>query len=309
MTNQAILIKTYGGPDAAIVSKIEMPQVATGHVIVRVRAAGINGLDWKVREGYLRDAFPLQLPVVLGLELAGEIAAVGTGSRFAVGDRVTGLVGGLGAFADYVALPETLLVPTPTSLSDIVAASLPVAGLTAWQMLRAAGDLIPGKHVLIHGASGGVGGLAVQMAKAAGLRVSATASASSGAHVARLGADLVIDRHAERFEELVGGVDLVLDLVGGDVVDRSWALLPEGGALVSSVRPDVAAGAPMNKRGLWFMMQPDGAALANVLQAVADGRLSATIAETVGLTDLPAAIERNRTGHAPGKAVADFTLA
>jgi NADPH:quinone reductase-like Zn-dependent oxidoreductase len=309
MTNQAILIKTYGGPDAAIVSKIDMPQVATGHVIVRVRAAGINGLDWKVREGYLRDAFPLQLPVVLGLELAGEIAAVGTGSRFAVGDRVTGLVGGLGAFADYVALPETLLVPTPTSLSDIVAASLPVAGLTAWQMLRAAGDLIPGKHVLIHGASGGVGGLAVQMAKAAGLRVSATASASSGAHVARLGADLVIDRHAERFEELVGGVDLVLDLVGGDVVDRSWALLPEGGALVSSVRPDVAAGAPMNKRGLWFMMQPDGAALANVLQAVADGRLSATIAETVGLTDLPAAIERNRTGHAPGKAVADFTLA
>jgi NADPH:quinone reductase-like Zn-dependent oxidoreductase len=309
MTNQAILIKTYGGPDAAIVSKIDMPQVATGHVIVRVRAAGINGLDWKVREGYLRDAFPLQLPVVLGLELAGEIAAVGTGSRFALGDRVTGLVGGLGAFADYVALPETLLVPTPTSLSDIVAASLPVAGLTAWQMLRAAGDLIPGKHVLIHGASGGVGGLAVQMAKAAGLRVSATASASSGAHVARLGADLVIDRHAERFEELVGGVDLVLDLVGGDVVDRSWALLPEGGALVSSVRPDVAAGAPMNKRGLWFMMQPDGAALANVLQAVADGRLSATIAETVGLTDLPAAIERNRTGHAPGKAVADFTLA
>jgi NADPH:quinone reductase-like Zn-dependent oxidoreductase len=309
MTNQAILIKTYGGPDAAIVSKIDMPQVATGHVIVRVRAAGINGLDWKVREGYLRDAFPLQLPVVLGLELAGEIAAVGTGSRFAVGDRVTGLVGGLGAFADYVALPETLLVPTPTSLSDIVAASLPVAGLTAWQMLRAAGDLIPGKHVLIHGASGGVGGLAVQMAKAAGLRVSATASASSGAHVARLGADLVIDRHAERFEELVGGVDLVLDLVGGDVVDRSWALLPDGGALVSSVRPDVAAGAPMNKRGLWFMMQPDGAALANVLQAVADGRLSATIAETVGLADLPAAIERNRTGHAPGKAVADFTLA
>jgi NADPH:quinone reductase-like Zn-dependent oxidoreductase len=309
MTNQAILIKTYGGPDAAIVSKIDMPQVATGHVIVRVRAAGINGLDWKVREGYLRDAFPLQLPVVLGLELAGEIAAVGTGSRFAVGDRVTGLVGGLGAFADYVALPATLLVPTPTSLSDIVAASLPVAGLTAWQMLRAAGDLIPGKHVLIHGASGGVGGLAVQMAKAAGLRVSATASASSGAHVARLGADLVIDRHAERFEELVGGVDLVLDLVGGDVVDRSWALLPDGGALVSSVRPDVAAGAPMNKRGLWFMMQPDGAALANVLQAVADGRLSATIAETVGLADLPAAIERNRTGHAPGKAVADFTLA
>jgi len=173
-------------------------------------------------------------------------------------------------------------------------------------MLHAAGAPQPGQTVLVHGAAGGVGTILVQLAKQLGLRVVATASPGSRAHLLALGADLVIDRLAERFEERVENADLVIDLAGSDAPDRSWGVLRAGGTLVSAVRPDIAAPRADGRQGIWFQMQPDGAVLARLAEAVARRALSVTISETVSLADLPQALERNRTGHAPGKAVVAF---
>lgn len=306
--NQAHRIHAYGGPEVMHRDEVPVPDLAPGQVLVEVKAAGINGLDAKVRAGDVRDAFPLPLPATLGIELAGIVSRVGEGvTAFKPGDRVMGPMAGLGAYANFVAIDAAKLALTPAGLDDVAAAALPVAVLTAWQALRAAGALRAGRKVLIHGAAGGVGGFAVQFAKAAGVQVWATASAASHDHVLSLGADVVIDRHAERFESRAEGIDLVLDLVGGDALDRSWAVLAPGGAIVSTAAPDIGARAPAGREGLWFMMKPDPVQLRAAAEAVVAGTLRSTIAEVVGFGDIPAAIERNRTGHAPGKLVADFT--
>lgn len=309
MSNQAIILTQFGGADATKTATLRVPQAAPGLVVVRVRAAGINGLDWKIREGYLRDAMPTSFPTVLGLELAGEVHSVAPGSRFAVGDRVFGLAApGNGAYAEYVAVPETLLALVPSAVASQVAAALPVAGLTAWQMLHAAGTPKAGDTVLVHGAAGGVGTLLVQMARQLGLNVIATASSTSRQHLLDLGVTTVIDRVSEAFEDRVSGVDLVIDLAGADAPDRSWPVLREGGAVVSAARFDIAAPRTDGRRGIAFMMEPDSECLAAVVNAVANGQLKVTIDETVPLAGIPAAIERNRTGHGPGKTIADFNL-
>lgn len=309
MSNQAIILTQFGGADATELSTTQIPKVAPGLVVVRVRAAGINGLDWKIREGYLRDVMPTVFPTVLGLELAGEVHANAPGSRFAAGERVFGLAApGNGAYAEFVAVPEVLLAPIPAGVSNQVAAALPVAGLTAWQMLHAAGAPKADGTVLVHGASGGVGTLLVQMAKQLGLKVIATASPSSRQYLLDLGVTTVIDRVSEKFENKVANVDLVIDLAGADAPDRSWPLLREGGAMVSSTRFDIAAPRTDGRRGIAFMMQPDSERLTAIAGAVAEGQLRITLDETLPLSAIPAAIERNRTGHGPGKTVADFTL-
>ncbi|MCX5480147.1 NADP-dependent oxidoreductase [Kaistia geumhonensis] len=310
MSNRSIVLTRFGGTEALEFAPAPIPTPAPGVAVVRVRAAGINGIDWKIREGFLKDTKPVAFPQLVGMELAGEIVAVAGESRFSIGDRVFGLAApGSGAYADFVAVPEDRLASTPAGLSDIVAAALPVAGLTAWQMLHAAGVPRSGQTVLVHGASGGVGTLLVQMAKSLGLTVVATGSTASLPHLRALGVDRLIDRTAERFESVVGSVDLVIDLAGGDAPDRSWELLRDGGAVVSAVRPDIAAPRGDGRRGLWFMMQPDSDRLAAIGAAAASGALKVTISETVPLEDIPSAVERNRTGHGPGKAVADLTLA
>ncbi|MDB5362274.1 MAG: alcohol dehydrogenase [Rhodospirillales bacterium] len=307
-TNQALRIHAYGGPEVTQLDDMPVPTPAAGQVLVRVKAAGVNGLDWKVRDGLVRDAFPLPLPAALGIELAGVVTATGAGAaRFKVGDRVMGPLAGLGAYADFVVIDEAKLCLTPASLSDVEAAALPVATLTAWQVLRAAGEPRPGQKILIHGAAGGVGSFAVQFAKAAGAIVFATASGASRNHVLGLGADEVIDRHAERFEERVGGIDLVIDLVGGETLDRSWGVLANDGAIVSTAAPDITQRAPAGRRGLWFMMKPDAARLGRIAEAVAAGSLKSTVAETIGRAGLADAIEHNKQGHAPGKIVLDLT--
>jgi NADPH:quinone reductase-like Zn-dependent oxidoreductase len=307
MTNQALTLPAYGGPEVLTWAEIPLPTLRAGQVLVQVTAAGVNGLDWKVRDGLVRDAFPLTLPAVLGIELAGIVAQVAPGnSRLKVGDRVMGPLAGLGAYATFVAVDELKLAAIPEPLRDIDAAALPVAALTAWQSLRAAGELQPGQRVLIHGAAGGVGGFAVQFAKAAGATVLTTASAMSREHLIRLGADEVIDRHAQRFEDHAVEVDLVLDLVGGEMLDRSWPLLMPDGALVSTAAPDVVARTPRGRRGLWFAMQPDAAQLRVIADAVAAGSIRSTIAEITDVAGLGAAIERNKRGHSPGKIVVDF---
>ena len=305
-TQRAVLIRAYGG--AAEVAEIAKPSAGQGQVLVRVRAAGVNGIDWKVRDGLVQQAFPLQLPAVLGIELAGVAEAVGPGaSRFHVGDRVMGPLGGLGAYADFVAVDEANLVRTPQGLDDVHAAAIPVAAVAAWQSLHHAGPVAAGQRILIHGAAGGLGGYAVQYAKRAGAEVFATASAAHLDHVRSLGADHVIDYGAQRFESVVQDIDLVLDYVGGEVLDRSWQVLKKEGAIVGTSSPDILARTPPGRRGLWFMNRPDTALLERLAAEIAQGTLVSKLGEAVGFADIPAAIERNRTDSRIGKVVADFS--
>jgi NADPH:quinone reductase-like Zn-dependent oxidoreductase len=277
-------------------------------VLVRVHAAGLNALDWKLREGHVRDAFPLALPAVLGLELAGVVEAVGPGAtRFQPGDRVMGALGGLGAYAELVAVDEAKLAPTPAALSDTTAAALPVAAQAAWQSLQMPGAVWPGQRVLVHGAAGGLGAFAVQFAKQHGAFVAATAAGRDADFVRSLGADVVIDHHTQRFETQLSDIDLVLDYVGGETLDRSWQVLSSTGVIVGTASPDILTRTPAGRRGLWFVMTPDAALLARIATQVAQGELQARVGGVVPFTDLPAAIERHRTGASHGKTVVDFT--
>lgn len=305
---RAVLIRAYGGAGAVEVAKIERPEPEQGQVLVRVRAAGVNGIDWKVREGHVRNAFPLPLPIVLGAEMAGVVEAVGPGvSRFRMGDRVMGAIGGLGAYAEFVSVSESSLCLTPENLDDVHAAAVPVAAVAAWKSLNHAGPIHPGQRILIHGAAGGLGAYAVQYAKRAAAEVFATAGTADLDYVRSLGADHVIDYQAQRFEDVVRDIDLVLDYVGGEVLDRSWQVLAENGVIVGTSSPDILARTPANRRGLWFMNTPDPELLASLAKEIANGTLRSRIGEVVGFADIPTAIERNRTVSGTGKVVADFS--
>ncbi|MBA1276045.1 NADP-dependent oxidoreductase [Stutzerimonas azotifigens] len=305
---RAVLIRTYGGANAVEVTEVAKPEAAQGQVLVRVRAAGVNALDWKVREGYVRDAFPLQLPAVLGIEFAGVVEAVGSEvSRFRVGDRVMGPLGGLGAYAEFVAVNEANLARTPDALDDVQAGALPVATVAAWQSLHHAGPIRQGQRILIQGAAGGLGGYAVQFAKQAGAEVFATAAAAHLDYVRSLGADHVIDYQAQRFEDVARDIDLVLDYVGGEVLDRSWQVLAPNGVIVGTSSPDILARTPAGRRGLWFMNKPDAALLETLASDVARGALKSRVSEVFGFADIPLAIERNRIASRAGKVVADFS--
>ena len=183
--SRAYRMHDYGGPDVLRLDEIAITSPDTSQVLVDVKAAGVNGLDWKVRQGLLKDSTAMTLPAVLGCELAGVVASTGAGAgRFKANDRVMGPIG-FGAYADYAAVDEAKLCLIPETMIDVQAAAIPVAALTAWQALRVAGELRHGQRVLIHGAAGAVGGFAVQFAKAAGATVLATAAATSLDHVLR----------------------------------------------------------------------------------------------------------------------------
>jgi N-ethylmaleimide reductase len=306
-SNRAVRIHAYGGADMATLELVERPVAAAGEVLVHVRAAGVNALDWKIRDGLVRDAFPLPLPATLGIELAGVVAGVGPGVvDFAVGERVMGPLSGLGAYADYVVVAASKLAHTPAALDDIQAAAIPVAALTAWQALFDAGELKRGQTVLIHGAAGGVGSFAVQFARQAGARVVATAQGVNAGYLQGLGAEQVIDYRTSNFWEHSGKVDLVLDLVGGDTLVKSWQVLAEGGQIVSTAAPEIMGQTPQGKRGKWFQMQADARRLAAIAGLVADGQLLVRVSEIAELADLGAAIERSKLGHGPGKTVVKF---
>ncbi|MBB4594746.1 NADP-dependent oxidoreductase [Xanthomonas cannabis] len=307
-TQRAVLIRAYGGADAAELATVPTPLAAQGQVLVRVHAAGVNGIDWKVRAGLVREVFTLPLPIVLGAELAGVVAAVGPGStRFQVGDRVMGTLATLGAYAEYVAVDEATLARIPDGMDAPQAAALPLAAVSAWQSLHHAGPLRAGQRILIHGAAGGLGGHAVQYAKRAGAEVIATAATPHLAYVRSLGADQVIDHRTQRFETLVHDIDLVLDYVGGEVLDRSWQVLAPHGAIVGTSSPDILARTPPGRRGLWFVNQPDVALLETLAAEVVTGAQTSTVSEVVGFAQIPQAIERNRTASRAGKVVTDLS--
>jgi len=199
------------------------------------------------------------------------------------------------------------LARTPQELDDVQAAAVPVAAVSAWQSLHHAGPIHSGQRILIHGAAGALGGYAVQFAKQAGAEVFATAGGAQGDYLRRLGVDHIIDYRTQRFEEIAGDIDLVLDYVGGEVLDRSWQVLKPTGAIVGTSSPEILARTPAGRRGLWFINKPDAALLETLAADVANGALTSNVTEVVGFDRIPAAIERNRTESHAGKTVVDFS--
>ncbi len=307
VSSRAHRIHAYGGPEVMQVDEVAIPTYADNDVLVQVMAAGINAMDWKIRDGLFRQVRPVEFPATLGFEFAGIVVGVGRFvSTLMLGDHVFAPLAGMGAYADFVTVPESQVSRTPDGLLDVEAAAIPIAALTAWQALEAAGTTA-GSTVVIHGAAGGVGSFATQFAKRMGAKVLATASATSRAHVLRLGADQVLDYKAEPFERKCSNADVVLDLVGRDLADRSSSILRPGGVIVSPATPNLDQHYTGDRRALGIQMHGDPERLLTIARDVCAGCLKNTISAVVSRSDMSAAIERAKTGHAPGKAVVDFT--
>jgi NADPH:quinone reductase-like Zn-dependent oxidoreductase len=234
---KAIRLRARGGPEAFAYEEAPQPRPGEGGVLVRVHAAGVihTELSW-VPTWTTRTSEPRLLPVIPGHEFSGEIAALGAGVRDAgVGDLVYGLNDWYrdGAWAEYCVARVADLAHKPAGVDHVHAAATPISALTAWQGLLGRAGLAAGQQVLVHGAAGGVGTIAVQLARWRGARVTGTASAANRDFVRSLGADQVIDYRAERFEDVVRDVDVVFDTVGGETLERSWGVLKPGGRLVT----------------------------------------------------------------------------
>ncbi|WP_342111201.1 NADP-dependent oxidoreductase [Methylobacterium sp. SI9] len=310
-TQKAYRLHGYGGPEQIRLDDAPIPSPARGEVLVAVSAVGINPFDWKIREGYVRDVMPLQLPATLGVDFVGDVVRLGeAASRFAIGDRVMTMSTRLGAYAETIAVDEMILARVPEALSDIDAATLPIPALTAWQDLHAAGEVQSGMRILIHGASGTVGAFAVQFAKAAGAYVIGTASAKNRDYVLGLGADAVIDYHTERFEDHARDIDLVLDfvLIGGvmDTTSRSWGVLKPGGAIVSASDPAILGNAPDGLRGYFPVIEADAHQLEMIAGLLASGRLTSKVARVFGRNELLKAMDINQGGDTTGRLIVDF---
>ncbi|GAA2808387.1 NADP-dependent oxidoreductase [Kitasatospora paracochleata] len=305
---KAAVITTYGQVgDVVTVTEVPTPAVGPRDVLIEARAAGVNPIDHLIVKGFLSAGEPTG-PLVLGSEVAGVVAAVGAEvTGFAVGDevftRVDPRVGG--AFAQYVAVDHALVTAKPQQLSFEEAASLPLVALTAWQALTEQAKVGAGSRVLIHGGAGGVGSVAVQIAKHLGAHVVATASGDSVDLVRELGADEVIDYRVEKFDEVLSDLDVVFDTVGGETQDRSFAVLKPGGTLVSIVPiADVEAKkAAWNVRAGAFFMRPDGAQLARIAQLVTTGELRPIVQHVFPLDAAVDALLQVERGGARGKTV------
>jgi NADPH:quinone reductase-like Zn-dependent oxidoreductase len=304
---KTVCIYSYGGPEVLVYEDAPRPHPVVGEVLVQVHAAGINPVDWKIREGHLREMLHHTLPLVLGWDVSGVLVAVGPGvTRLKVGDEVFSRpdISRDGAYAEFIVIKESEVALKPKSIDHIHAAALPLAGLTAWQSLFDAGGLSSGQRVLIHGASGGVGTLAVQLAKWKGARVIGTALAHNHEFLRELGVDQVIDYNTERFEEAVQPVDVILDTVGGDTQERSWKVLKPGGILVSIANPPAAETAKAHgARQAFVFTQPNAAQLAEIAKLVEAEKLKAIVETILALSDATRAQELSERGHTRGKIV------
>jgi NADPH:quinone reductase-like Zn-dependent oxidoreductase len=306
-TMKAVCIYSYGGPEVLVYEDAPRPHPAKGEVLVRVHAAGINPVDWKIREGHLKEMLHHTLPLVLGWDFSGVVETLGAGvSRFKVGDEVFSRpdISRDGADAEFIVIKESELALKPKSVDHLHAAAMPLAGLTAWQTLFDAARLSPGQRVLIHAAAGGVGHVAVQLAKWKGAHVIGTAAARNHDFLRQLGVDQVIDYDTERFEEVVQPVDVVLDTRGGDTQERSWKVLKHDGILVSIASPPKAGiAAEHGVRQAFVFTEPNAAQLAEIAQLADAEKLKVVVETVLALSDAARGQELSERGHGRGKIV------
>jgi NADPH:quinone reductase-like Zn-dependent oxidoreductase len=331
---KAFVVAQYGQP----LREADVPEPTVGEhdVLVRVAAAGLNGLDEKIRSGEFKQILPYALPTVLGSDLAGNVISVGSAVRgFAPGDEVYARpnVDRIGTFAERIAVAETDLALKPRSISMVETGSLPLVALTAWQALVERADVQPGQRVLIHGGAGGVGSIAIQLAKHLGAEVATTASAGNQDFVRELGADVVIDYRAQDFESLLHGYDLVIDSIGGESLEKSLRILAPGGRAIGIVGPPDPAFA--RERGLnpilrlaiaglssqvrwrakklgvtyeFLFMRASGEQLAQIADLVDAGVIKPVVGKVVPFAEIPQALQLLGRGGIRGKAVAAFEI-
>jgi NADPH:quinone reductase-like Zn-dependent oxidoreductase len=304
-TMKAVRIHGFGGPEVLEYETAPRPSPGAGEVLVKVFAAGINPVDWKMREGYRKNDHPM--PFVLGWDLSGVVESLGPGTtRFAPGDAVYGRPDSTrdGAYAEYIVVQESEIALKPASIDHIHAAAIPLAGLTAWQALFDEANLQAGQRVLIHAAAGGVGGYAVQLARWKGAYVIGTASDVNEEYVRNMGADEVIDYRTTQFEDVVKDVDVVLDTQGGDVREKSWSVLKKGGILVSIVGPPSEEDAALHQvRASGLAARADVEDLEQMAALVDAGKLVSTLETVMTLPQAAEAQELSKTGHARGRIV------
>ncbi len=329
---KAILAEQYGGPEVLqVVDDLPIPQVGPNGVLVRVHASSVNPIDWKLRRGLLAAARPVVFPVIWGCDLSGVVTEVGPAvTLFKPGDEVYGFKDGYvaktfrGTYAEFAVMPEKSLAKKPMGLSHEEAASIPLAALTAWQALLNQGKLKPGQRVLIHAGAGGVGTMAIQIAKAFGANVTATASTRNQELLRQLGADQPIDYSLEKIEELRHKFDLVLDGVGQSVWPASFRALKFGGRLVTLTVPiprepagklkffataiaGLAGGALLGsvggKRLRMIQAKPRGGDLEKITALIEAGKIQPVIEKVFPLEQIADAHRLSEAGHVRGKLV------
>jgi NADPH:quinone reductase-like Zn-dependent oxidoreductase len=307
-TMRAVSQDVLGGPEVLKIVEVERPEPRPNEVLVRVRAAGVNPTDWKHRA---TGGFLGKPPYFLGWDVSGVVEATGVGvALFKPGDEVFGMLSypfGHGSHAEYVTAPARAFTHKPASIDHTQAGALPLVSLTAWQALVETADLRPGQRVLIHAAAGGVGHVAVQIAKARGAYVIGTASAGKHDFLRGLGVDELIDYRETDFEEAVRDVDVALDTIGGDYVQRSLRTLRKGGILVT-ILPRGSKELPteaekLGVRATEMLVDADHHGMAEIAGLVTAGKLRATVAGTFPLAEAAKAHELGDTGRTTGKLV------
>lgn len=314
MPNMKVATFQSAEAESLEIVEVERPEPGMIEVLVKVHVAGVNPVDWKLRQaGYLLGRPAPEGPTVLGWDLAGEVVAIGAGvTRFAVGDQVFGMPrfpDAAGCYAEYVACPSRHLARIPAGTGMETAGALPLAGLTAWQCVVDTLQAKQGDKLLIHAAAGGVGHLAVQIAKARGAEVWGTASAAKHDLLRDLGVDHCIDYRSEDFTEVAKGMDAVIDFVGGkEHVARSMKTLRRGGKLIAIPSPDdLPEAAELEAHGVsatWLLVEPDHMGLEGLAAMLEAGTLKVLIAESKPWTELGALHQLSEAGSATGKLVA-----
>src|SRR6202049_2570963 len=304
-TMKAVVVREYGGPEVLKYEDAPRPEPKENEVLVRVIAAGVNPVDALIRSGKYAKFFGTTLPLIPGYDIAGIVEKTGAKiTKLRAGDSIYAYVLGCGGYAEYAVATEGEATAKPKSLNYIEAAAMPLVALTAWQALIDTAKLSAGQTVLIHGGSGGVGSMAIQIAKARGAKVIATASTSNQELLKQLGADVAIDYTKTKFEDVAKDVDVVLDSVGKDTLARSYGVVRKGGIIATLVaEPDQAELDKHGIRGAAISVKPNASELAEITKLIEEKKIKPVVSQVLPLTEAVKAQEQAATHHTRGKIV------
>ena len=306
-TMKAIVIYGYGGPEVLKYEDVPRPEPKADQILIRVIAAGVNPVDGMIRSGMFAKDGNGAFPMVLGGDIAGVVERVGNKiTKFKAGDPVFAYVSldSGGGYAQYAVVPEGDAASKPKSLTYIEAGAVPIVALTAWQALIDTAKLNAGQTVLIHGGSGGVGTFAIQIAKARGAKVIATASTANPDLLKQLGTDVAVDYTKQKFEDVAKDVDVVLDSVGKDTLTRSYGVVKKGGIIVSLVaRPNQSDLEKHGIRGVALSVEPNSGELAQIGKLIDEKKIRVVVSQTFPLSEAKKAQEQVASGHTRGKIV------
>jgi NADPH:quinone reductase-like Zn-dependent oxidoreductase len=311
---KSIQIRGYGGNDVVDVKKTaSVPNISSGKVLVSVKASGVNPVDWKIREGYFQQLIQLQFPSTLGMDFSGVVEQIGEVNSdaldFKQGDEVYGQAsissGGSGAFAELAMANKDSIAHKPKTLNHIEAAGLPLVGVSAWQALVENIGLSKDQKILIHGGAGGIGSIAIQLAKHLGAYVATTVSTNDKQFVQELGADQIIDYKKEKFEDILQDYDAVFDTVGGETYKRSFRVLEKGSGIVVSTleQPNSELMSQYGIKALFLFSQVNRQRLIKLAQWVDHNNIRVNIAKTFPLDEASKALEYQKDAHPRGKVV------